>query len=365
MTVASQTSCMGTGGGLALDPRQASSALEAALAAVPLTDLASAKCRGLIRGYDSRWLADQDTFRVISVEEMIEAPLLNPDTGRISRTFSVAGKIDVRAERNGRALFLDHKTTSESIEDPSGAYWRQLIVEGQASHYMLLEWQNGRKVDEAVWDAVRKPMIAPRKLTAKEMQLTDHGRQYFGKEVTDEDCLAMNENDGRESLSMYEARLANDCTYGRPGWYFQRRSVARLDSELYDYAQELWGHGDDIRQARANERHPRNSGACMNYGRPCVYLGICSGYDSPDSGKWTRKHSVHSELPVLDGDKSRDVLTNSRIRCFQTCRQKEYFRYELGLERVDEDEAEALYFGTLFHLGLEAWWSWFIHRERI
>jgi hypothetical protein len=27
----------------------------------------------------------------------------------------------------------------------------------------------------------------------------------------------------------------------------------------------------------------------MLYGSPCKFLGICSGYDSPESGKWTIK----------------------------------------------------------------------------
>jgi hypothetical protein len=361
MSAAPQTICMGTGGVADTEPRQASSALEAALAAIPGDDLASAKARGLVKGYDARWLAEQGQYRVISVEDTIEAPLINPATGRGSRTFSIAGKLDVRAERNGRAVLIDHKTTSESIDDLAGAYWRQLVIEAQPTHYMLLEFQNGRKVDEAVWDVVKKPDIRPKKLASKEVQQIVHGAlEYFGYRLTDRDWDLMKSSEGRESMAMYEARLAWDCTIDRPMRYFQRRPVRRLDDELYQHAEELWGHADEIRMARANERHPRNAGACMNYGRPCVYLGICSGFDSPDSSKWTRKHNVHAELPVLDGEKSRDVLTNSRIKCFQTCRRKHYYQYELGIERVDEEEAEALYFGTLFHLALEKYWSWFI-----
>ena len=94
----------------------------------------------------------------------------------------------------------------------------------------------------------------------------------------------------------------------------------------------------------------------MNYGSPCVYLGICSGYDTPDSEKWQRKGNVHVELPTLQGD-GRDVLTNSRIRCFQTCRRKHYYQYELGIERIDEEEREALYFGNCWHTAQEAYFN--------
>ena len=87
-----------------------------------------------------------------------------------------------------------------------------------------------------------------------------------------------------------------------------------------------------------------------------MYLGICSGYDSPDSGKWTKKQQVHSELPIIEGD-GRGVLTNSRIGCFQLCRKKHYYQYELGIERLEEEDAESLYFGTLWHSAQAAWWD--------
>jgi hypothetical protein len=93
----------------------------------------------------------------------------------------------------------------------------------------------------------------------------------------------------------------------------------------------------------------------MSYGTPCKFLGICSGHDTPESDRWTRKQQVHNELDLeVDG---RSVLTNSRIRCFQTCRRKHFYEYELGLSRVDEEEREALFFGGLWHATLDAWWS--------
>jgi hypothetical protein len=159
---------------------------------------------------------------------------------------------------------------------------------------------------------------------------------------------------GRESREMYEARLIWDCVQTRPEWYFQRRTVPRLDADLHEYATELWEHSQEILHTRRENRWSRNSGACMLYGTPCKFLGICSGFDQPDSDNWKRKANVHVELPLLDGD-GRDVLTNSRIRCFQTCRRKHFYEYELGIERQDEEEKEALLFGQIWHSALEAW----------
>jgi len=311
-----------------------------------------AKCRGLLRGYHARW---QDAPYVVdAVENLVISDLWNPETGRKSRSFRVAGKLDTTGY-SGRRVVMDHKSTSEDISDPNAPYWRQLVIEGQVSHYSLLEWLNGRKVDEAVWDVMRKPGISPKNVSKADATQVAVTRCYFGQEMSAETLAQLRET-GRENFEMYEARLAHDCTTERPQWYFQRRTVPRLDADLHEYATELWEHSQEILHARRENRWARNSGACMLYGSPCKFLGICSGYDTADSDNWKRKANVHTELPMLDGD-GRDVLTNSRIRCFQTCRRKHYLQYELGLERQDEEEREALLFGTVWHLGLEAWFS--------
>jgi ATP-dependent helicase/DNAse subunit B len=64
---------------------------------------------------------------------------------------------------------------------------------------------------------------------------------------------------------------------------------------------------------------------------------------------------VHRELELpTDG---RNTLTNSRIRAFQTCRRKHFYDFEMGIERIDEEERETLLMGSLWHKGLEAFWK--------
>lgn len=320
------------------------------------TWLIRAKCRALIAGYDRRWR--EQSYEPLEVEQTHTARMINPETGKSSRTFSVAGKIDVLCGYHGKTVLFDHKTTSQDIADSAGPYWRQLVVEGQVNHYMLLLWLNGFKCDDAVWDVVRKPQISPKKLSKTDIRAVIATQEYAGVSQSEESILEMQETE-RETIEMYEARLIKDCTADRPEHYFQRRSVPRLDSELMEYARELWEHGQEILHARNTERHASNSGACMLYGSPCKFLGICSGYDKPDSDRWTRKERVHNELPELEGD-GREYVTNSRVRCFQTCRRKHFYEYELGIERIDEEEREALVFGTIYHAGLAAWWSTFL-----
>ena len=320
--------------------------------------LVRAKCRALMVGYDARW--NGEPYVAVAVEQVYTAPLVNPVTNYPSRSFVVAGKLDVLARHERRKLVvIDHKFTTQDFSQPDAAYWRQLVIEAQATHYMLLLWLNGIKAEGAMWDVIKRPTINPKKLTKAERASTVADRKYFGLAMSNETLAALQTED-RETLEMYEARLAHDCTVERPGYYFARRSIPRLDSEVMQYASDLWQHSQDILASRKVERLPKTSGACMSYNSPCQFLGICSGFDTPDSDRWQSRESRHSEL----GEHGNiDALTPSRVRTFQTCKQKHRFTYELGIERQEEDK-ESLYAGTLLHHALEAWWKTFLPQEQ-
>lgn len=49
------------------------------------------------------------------------------------------------------------------------------------------------------------------------------------------------------------------------------------------------------------------------------------------------------------------VVTNSELTCFRRCQREHHFAYRLGYRAIED--AEALRFGTLWHLALEAWWQ--------
>lgn len=338
--------------------------LDSALAAIDQAtspdDKHRATARGLMRGYDARY-AEGNTWRAEAVEQEFCHSIYNLKAAKrtsTSRTFTIAGKKDVLGiDEQDRRWVFDHKTTSNDIEDPDGGYRRQLVVDEQPDCYMLSEHLDGQQVAGAIWDLIRKPDIKPKKLPAKDRRLITSLGEYFGFQVSKESQQWVLANDS-ENGELYEYRLTRDCL-DRPGRYFQRQKIYKLDHEMELYATELWGLSQEVLAARRTGRHLRNSGACMLYNTPCAYLGLCSGYDSPDSNNWTRRANVHEELSTLDGD-GRNVLTNSRLRCFQTCRRKHYYRYELGIERVGREASDALVFGTIMHLGLEAWWSHFL-----
>lgn len=321
----------------------------------------AATCHGLIIGYHERWQDEQSAIEVVEIEKAYQSPLVNIDTGRSSRTFTTAGKIDKLASDPKGLILIDHKTTSQDISDPTGPYWRQLAVDSQASHYELLLLANGIRLDGIVWDVTRKPGIKPKQVAAKVRKEILELSHYCGTELTSETLEYLHATEKpRENGELYAARLAAE-TIENPDRYFGRRSNPRTREQLAEYATELWGTAGQIRDARRLDQHYRNSGACFNYGTPCRFLGLCSGTDEPESTNWQSKPKKNAELPDWIGGS--DVLTNSRLRCFQTCRRKHFYEYELGIERVDAERREALHFGSAWHDVLDTYWQAFNERE--
>ena len=74
-------------------------ALDNALAAIDSfpgdgsDELIRSKCRSMLRGYDTRW--QNAGYVPLEVEQVVSTPLWNPATQAKSRTFQMAGKIDV------------------------------------------------------------------------------------------------------------------------------------------------------------------------------------------------------------------------------------------------------------------------------
>ena len=60
---------------------------------------------------------------------------------------------------------------------------------------------------------------------------------------------------------------------------------------------------------------------------------------------------------------TRKELTHSAMQCFNDCRMKYHWRYDLGL--VPTEKIQALEFGSAFHKGLEFWFKYGLHDAAI
>lgn len=312
-----------------------------------------AKVHALMAGYDAHWRGQDWRSVLDGIEKQLVVPLINPVTGAASRTYQFAAKLDGIVAYEGNPYLREGKTTSQEIADPAAPFWRQLAIDSQVSSYMLVRWLRGEKLKGTLYDVVRKPTIRPKAIPKKSKEgIGDQAEMLHGTYYGMMHCLPIDSLPENETPSLYSLRLQRDCI-DNPDRYYQRRVINRLDSEVAEYAQELWELATVIREARNRQACYRNSVACVQYSTPCQYLSLCSGADTPDSDNW-QSRPVHAEL---DGDLGQETLTNSRIKTFQTCRRLHYWRYERCIERADVEEKEAFYFGSLWHECQAAWWN--------
>jgi PD-(D/E)XK nuclease superfamily len=238
----------------------------------------------LLQGYDARWAGEP--LAPIKVEAEFRAPLLNPESGAPSRTYALAGKLDVivRDMRDHLVYILEHKTTSEDIGAGS-QYWQRLQLDPQISTYYAGAKAIGWDVAGCIYDVIGKPAIRPQKATPMDARkYTKGGRLYANQREVD------------ETPDEFRERLLQAIST-EPDRYFQRGTVVRLQAEERDAAFDVWQTARLIREAELAGRHPRNPDACQRFGRLCPFFGVCTGTESlEDMTLFKRVDNTHQEL---------------------------------------------------------------------
>lgn len=235
--------------------------------------------RALLAGYF--WRYQEDQIQVISTEGQWELPLINPETGSSSRTFCLAGKIDkIIIQDNGRLAIQEFKTCGEDISDDSD-YWPRLRCDAQISAYVYAARRRGHNVDTVLYDVTRKPEISPRKIPVLDAEgfkivRDEHGERVYNKNKKPrESALAENNwtlETTMESPEQFGVRLLADIGE-RPDFYFARREIPRLESDLNEFEEEVWQQALQLGQARKRGLWFRNVG--MMTCRNCTYKEIC------------------------------------------------------------------------------------------
>lgn len=259
----------------------------------------AAKLRVLLRGYHARW--GEPPSDVVAIEREFYAPLINPETGAPSRTYALAGKLDVLLRRK----FVEHKTTAEDI-GPGTLYWRRLTLDTQVSTYYAGAKALGHEVDGCLYDVVRKPALRPSQVPL----LDDEGVKI----VLDANGERVRTKDGKkwrqtgdtelgyvlqtrtETPEEYEQRLTEDVA-ANPDKYYQRGDVVRLEADEREAQQDTWQLARAMREDELAGRFPRNPDSCQRYGRMCAYFDVCTGVASlEDPARFERVTNVHPEL---------------------------------------------------------------------
>lgn len=201
------------------------------------------------------------------------------------------GAIDAIASKAGRVYNVEHKTTSSDIS-PGSAYWQHVIaLDSQVSTYDAASREMGFDVRGTIYDAIRKPEIVPLKATPEE------SRKYT-KPTKAEPIprLYANQRETDETPEEFRDRLVADII-ARPGWYYVRNVIVRLDHDNEEHARDVVETARMIATARELHMYPRSPKACERYRRWCDFHPVCSGEASiTDGTRYEKKTSQHEEL---------------------------------------------------------------------
>lgn len=249
------------------------------------------KAEELLRGYDEKWSAYTDGIEILGVEEEFRIPLRNPDTMRRSRTFDFAGKLDARIRKPGGTVWImEHKTTTEAINDPTAPYWRKLEMDHQVSGYFLgAESLAPDRADSpvgCVYDVIRRPLLRRRLATPVEK------RKY-----RQDGKLYANQRDRDETDGEFRSRLRAEIHENLDA-YFVRLDVPRSDQQLLEFMEDVWASGRLIHDGHRNGHAPRNPDACHAFGSECVFWSICAEGLDPETRpeEFQRVEFPHPEL---------------------------------------------------------------------
>ena len=257
----------------------------------------------LLAGYF--WRYQEENLIPLEVESVFEMPLVNPETGTASRTFTLMGKCDEYAEILDREYLVERKTTSEDISEGS-QYWQRLRIDPQISLYYLAARQRGLNPASIVYDVIRKPTIQPRQIPELDADglkiVTDAaGERVYKKDGTPRQSAGegMTLLSRLETPEEYAERLWDDILE-RPDFYFARREIPRLESDLEEFQFEVWQTGQLIMASDRAGMFPRHVGRHCDW---CEFADLCMQGIRPEPGTtppagYEFREALHPELKM-------------------------------------------------------------------
>jgi hypothetical protein len=257
----------------------------------------------LICGYQWRWSNDQ--LENVATEMPFRIPLRNPETGKTTPLWDLAGKIDGIVRRDGRLGVKESKLLGDDIGNESDL-WPRLRIDHQISMYVLAARKLGFAVDHVYYDVTRKPTIKPNAVPVLDNLGAKIVLDARGERVKTERKEWRQTGDTAKgyilqtrpmTIEEWGERLTNDIAE-RPDFYYVRREIPRLDQDLAEYEAELWEIQRTIREAQKSGHHFRtaNKNTCAF----CSFFGLCtSGFDVERDALpegFVKVSDVHPEL---------------------------------------------------------------------
>lgn len=265
------------------------------------------ECETVVRllcGYVWRWA--NEPLEHLAAEQSFRLPLLNPDTGKPTPLFELAGKIDgiVRLQDSRLAVF-ESKLLGEDIQ-PDSDLWRRLQIDSQISMYVLAARRLGYPVECVLYNVTRKPTIKPTAIPLLDelgvkIVLDREGNRVKTKtgyyRTTGDTALGYVVQTRPMTVEEWGDKLTEDICE-RPDYYYVRREIARLDQDLKEYEYDLWSIQQTIRDAQKTNRWFRTASKNCDW---CSFFAPCTSNFQPSDSLPDGFVFVNDVNPELKG----------------------------------------------------------------
>jgi len=205
--------------------------------------------QGMLIGYLKKY--QSESIKPIATEKEFMGPLKNPLTGRSSRLFYLAGKIDLiydSADHHGSKWIMDHKTTQTLNQNYTDSLWADI----QNTIYVIAAREF---LGIPVWGSIQNVIV---KAQIKQ-----------GQKETEDEFLA-------RMVTKYENPEL--MTHG----LFHRIPILMEKPQVELAKREIWNVAHKIRECQRCGEYGRQTSNCHTPGRSCKFYRICSTFENPE-----------------------------------------------------------------------------------
>jgi RecB family exonuclease len=223
----------------------------------------------MIRGYAHRYATEE--FEVVEVEKEFVGEIRNPDTGRQSQTFRIAGKVDGIVRCHDGLYLLEHKTAS-SID---ANYLDKLWTDTQIALYCYYLRELGYPIVGVIYNVLLKSRLKQGKGETQD--------EYEARKAE----LAAKNKSGKSTAKRQMPETDDEFQQRLTEWYsrpeaFHREFIYLSEDRLAMLQDEVWEITQQYLDARRRGKWLLNTSNCFSYQRPCEYLAYCQSGFSPN-----------------------------------------------------------------------------------
>jgi hypothetical protein len=246
--------------------------------------------RAMISGYATRYASED--FAVVEVEKEFIGEIRNPDTGRSSQTFVMAGKADAIVQRSDGMYLLEHKTAA-SID---ANYLDKLWTDTQIALYCHYLRELGYPIVGVIYNVLLKSRLKQ-----------SRGETEFEYEARKAELAAKNKS-GKSTAKRQMPETDAEFQSRLAGWYsrpeaFHREFIYLSEDRLAMLQDEVWEITQQYLDAKRRGKWLLNTSSCFSYQRPCEYLPYCqSGFNPNVVDNLYEITPPHEELTRLDSE---------------------------------------------------------------